>query len=804
MLADNVNPMKPLTCVWRAGCLATILCLPARSLAADPPLPAACAPTLEAAARSLADGDLVAARDGFQTVLADVAAPAFVRGLACTGLAETALAGGDRPGALAWWQRQAADTSLAPFQRQLAMRRLEEAGRAATGRSVRAPAEFRATLPSLPPPAVTFFVSSDGDDTNDGSRNRPFASLARARDAIRQFKQAQGGKLPNGGAQVQVAAGEYPVRETLTLGAGDSGTADAPIVYRAAPGTTVRLQGGTRVANWRPVADAAAEPRLSPDVANAVLVADLKTLENQDWGDATALRARPELFVNGVPQTLARWPNEGFVKTGEIRGTNTFKVWNTISGCRDGRFEFVEDRPLRWLDEPDVRLYGYWFWDWFEEYQTVAAIDADRRTFTLAPPFSNYGYRKDQRYYAVNVLRELDQPGEWYLDRPAQRLYWLPPDGVQPNTAEVVVSRFAAPFIRLENVRHVILLGLTLEAGRADGIHVSGGEDCLVAGCTIRRMGGDGVVVQGGRRHGVFGCRIETMGCGGTRVAGGNRETLEPGGHFVENCVVRDISRIKRTYTPAVHLDGCGNRIAHNRFEDMPSSAMRIEGNDQLIELNVIRDVVKESDDQGGVDMFGNPLYRGVVIRWNRWSDIGGGTHNGAAGVRLDDMISGVAVHGNVFERCGAVIFGGVQIHGGKDNLIDNNLFIDCFAGVSFSRWGEKRWLEAIERFRPQAAAAIYAVRYPELANLTTGADVNDLSRNVFVRCGRIYLRNAGIPRTALARVIPEAFELSRVSDRTALQADPEFRAALFEPIPLDEIGPYEHAWFAGAGASVR
>lgn len=107
--------------------------------------------------------------------------------------------------------------------------------------------------------------------------------------------------------------------------------------------------------------------------------------------------------------------------------------------------------------------------------------------------------------------------------------------------------------------------------------------------------------------------------------------------------------------------------------------------------------------------MFGNPLYRGVVFRWNRWSDIRGGTHNGAAGIRLDDMISDVVIHGNLFERCGAVIFGGVQIHGGKDNLVDGNLFLDCFAGVSFSRWGDKRWLEAIAGFLPQAGQPPYA-----------------------------------------------------------------------------------------------
>ena len=105
---------------------------------------------------------------------------------------------------------------------------------------------------------------------------------------------------------------------------------------------------------------------------------------------------------------------------------------------------------------------------------------------------------------------------------------------------------------------------------------------------------------------------------------------------------------------------------------------MRVEGNDHLIELNAIRHVVQESDDQGGLDMWGNPLYRGVVFRWNRWSDIRGGTLCGAAGIRLDDMISGVSIYGNIFERCGAVHFGGVQIHGGKDNLVDGNFFLDC------------------------------------------------------------------------------------------------------------------------------
>jgi hypothetical protein len=555
------------------------------------------------------------------------------------------------------------------------------------------------------------------------------------------------------------------------------------------------FRGGVRITGWKPIAQSALRDQLDPSVRNRVLEADLNAMGVTNWGDATDLRHRPELFVDGKPQILARWPNEGFVKTGEILGTDTFTAWNTIKGCKDGKFRYVEQRPSRWINEPDVRLYGYWFWDWFEEYQTVASIDPEERVFELARPYSNYGYRQDQRYFAVNLFCEIDAPGECYLDRRDGKVYWLPPADVAPASAESVLSVWDEPFVTVDDAKHVVLLGLTFQEGRGDGIHVRGGSDCLIAGCTVQQLGGDAIVVSGGLRHGIFGCTMHTLGCGGTRVAGGDRENLTPGEHFVENCTVYDISRIKRTYAPAVHLDGCGNRVAHNLFERIPSSAMRIEGNDHLIELNTVRHVVQESDDQGGIDMFGNPLYRGVVIRWNRWSDIIGGTHCGAAGIRLDDMISGITLHGNLFERCGAVLFGGVQIHGGKENLVDGNVFVDCHAGVSFSRWGEQRWLERIANFLPQAAQPPYVSRYPDLARLRENADVNYISRNLFANCGSVFLRDGGFPKSALNAVTDRSVDPQLVTNAALIKDDSQLKQILLAPIPLDEIGPYEHPW---------
>jgi len=740
--------------------------------------------TLERAAADLAEGRLDAARDGFGKAASDAAAAPFERSLAVLGLADTALARKDAAAAIAAWQRLAADAALPSAHRATALRRIAETERRQKGLPARDPAAYRARLPVLPEPAAVFHVANGGATAaaGAGSEAKPFRTLAQARHAIRDLKKANGGKLPKGGVRVAIRGGVYPARDTFHLAAEDSGTAEAPVVYQARAGETPVFDGGIRIPAWRPISDAALREKLHPAVRGRVVEADLKALGVKDLGDATDLRLRPELYCDGVPQTLARWPNEGFVKTGDVVG-------------KEARFHYTDDRPSRWLDEPDVRLYGYWFWDWFEQFQKVASVDPATRTFTLAPPRSRYGYRKGQRYYAVNLFRELDQPGEWYLDRRTGLAYWFPPDGVEPAKATTTLSVLAKPFVALEGAAHVVLLGLSFQDGRGDGVQVAGGSDCLVAGCTLRRLGGNAIAVAGGLRHGIFGCTLHTLGCGGARVAGGDLKTLSPGGHFVENCTVFDISRTKRTYTPAVHLDGCGNRIAHNLFERIPSSAMRIEGNDQLIELNLIRHVVEESDDQGGLDMWGNPLYRGVVIRWNRWSDITGGTHCGAAGVRLDDMISGVAVQGNVFERCGERLFGAVQIHGGKENLVDGNLFLDCPAGVSFSRWGKKRWLSSIQRFLKGAAAPPYLARYPDLARLKEAPDVSFVCRNVLVRCKTTLLRDGGMERTALNTTSNQPLDL----DERAFDGNPLFRRALFERIPLREIGPYPHPWRAAA-----
>lgn len=444
--------------------------------------------------------------------------------------------------------------------------------------------------PAWPSPGLVLHVSPDGDDTaGTGSGRRPFGTLERARDEVRARRKT--GPLPSGGVEVRVHDGEYQVRRTFSLTEADSGTESAPVVYRAAAGTAPRFRGGIRIAGWRKLADADGYPQLPVASRAQVWMADLRAcgltnllpLKLGGFASGNGFRTHPahELFFNGQAMSLARGPNEGFLRINQVAVKDGTKGYDR-EGSKVGRFYYEGDRPRRWIQDPDVLLYGYWFWDWADSYERVARIDPEQRLITLAVPWHTYGFRIGAPFYAVNALSELDLPGEWYLDRGAGRVIFYPPS--DPRRATVEMSGFDAPFLGLDNVSWVRFVGLDWELGSADAIRVRGGANVLFAGCVVRHFAGTGVEIQGGTQHGLRSCNIYSMGRGGTVISGGNRKTLEPGRHFLENCDIHHLSRIDHTYTPAVLLDGVGHRIAHNRMHDIQSSAMRVGGNDHRIE----------------------------------------------------------------------------------------------------------------------------------------------------------------------------------------------------------------------------
>jgi hypothetical protein len=643
---------------------------------------------------------------------------------------------------------------------------------------------------------VEFYVSSNGNDTNPGSATAPFKSLEKARAAVRTSLS----ETPGRAVVVNIKGGVYRLEKPIRFTAEDSGEKNSPVIYRAMKGETPVFTGSTEVTAWQLVTDADKLAALPPESRGKVYVADIKILGIDDTGDPTKAGKRPELICNGALQRLARWPNDGFLRAGVARGeTETAPTYIKKHGTKEGVFEYLEERQSRWTAESDVRLGGYWYWDWSDEYQRVEKIDTLTKTLYLSEPYHHYGYGDSLRYFGLNLFCEIDRPGEWYLDRINGAIYWFPPENIDPNRAAVTLTRFSDPFmIEMDGCSNVIIEGITFQEGRGSAISIKGGENCLLKSCRIMRFGKDGIHIDGGQNHGISGCLLQYFGHRGIDIKGGDRKSLTPANHFVEHSIVEHFSLFKRTYEPAIHLDGCGIKVNNNRFRYSSSSAMRLEGNDFLIEYNEISHVVNESDDQGGIDIYYNPSYRGIMIRYNRWSDIKGGTRHGAAGVRLDDMISGVTISGNIFERCGAHSFGGVQIHGGKDNLVENNLFFKCTAAVSFSRWSEERWLSELEKPVMQKklyedvdiGSALYQQRYPELKNIRTGININQVKNNLLVDCDRLFI---GTNDRELVRDNPavpsdgkqiEVFCSAEILDKYGMK-----------PIPVQLIGPKKNRW---------
>lgn len=763
-----------------------------------------------AAQSRMAQKDYAGARRAFEELAQASDATESIRGEALLSVGHTFWREGKFGEAAEAFENAAKRDDLGQFHRWEAADRAKAMRRLAQGLPARDPVASRTELPALPAPSVTLYVATDGQASNPGTKEQPFGSLSQAVERIRQLRREN--SIGEGGVQVLVRGGTYRVTEPVKLTEEDSGTADGPVVFRAYPGEKPAFTGGVTLQGFTPVDDPEILRRLPEESRGKVVkinlakqgIDSLPPMGRRGFS-VNGVGAAPwvELYIDGKPQTLARWPNEGFVKIGKVHQAE-LKTWGQSPSGEAGIFEYQDPRPSRWTEADDAWLFGYWGYLWAIDSRKIKHIDPATNRIEMEP-CSGYDYHTDHPYFAFNLLEEIDIPGEWYLDRQNKMLYLYPPDALE--NASVQLSTLTAPFLETRGTSHLRLEGLTFELGCGLGLSIRDGESVLLVGCTFQRLGNWGVAIQGGKHHGVHSCDIGILGGGGVSLLGGNKAELVPAGHFVENCHIYDFTRIDRSYAPSLHIDGVGNRATHNRIHHSPHHGICMGGYEHLVELNEVFDVVQESDDQSGIDMWGNAALRGNVIRYNFWHH-NGGDHLpcGQAGIRLDDMISGVVMYGNVFWDTARGNFGGIQIHGGKENLAVNNLFIDCEAAFSFTPWGENRWVENLrtghfhdnmlgEGVKPTEPP--HVTKYPDLAHLEENADRNHIWRNVTFECPQFALRDHGQN---------ELLENLGLNENPGFSAGDQGNFALpfdsvlydrlgFRPIPFDEIGLYENEY---------
>ncbi len=666
--------------------------------------------------------------------------------------------------------------------------------------------------------ATDFYVSASGKDewsgrvaAPDGKGGGPFATLQKARDAIRQLKASAG--LPEGGVTVWIAPGTYPLDKGLELMAEDSGEAAKQIVYRATAEGQARITGGRSVTGWQKVADPAVVARLESAARANILQADLKALGITDFGKLrsrgfgrSSVPAGLELFYKDQPMTLARWPNAGFVKIAGCPEPTGDEHGGTLGKLPAG-FNYEGDRPQRWADTDDIWVHGYWAYDWANSYEHIASIDTQKRLIKTSPPHGNYGFRTGQRFYFLNILEELDEPGEWYLDRQSGVVYFWPPAPL--GEGGVAVSVVENPLIHLNRVSHIQMRGLTLEGGRADGVRISGGSGNLIADCVIRDMGNDGVMVDGGNDHGVENCVVYETGDGGIALTGGDRKTLAPAGHYARNNHIHHIARWSRCYAPAIAMTGVGIRAANNLIHDHPHCAILFWGNEHLIERNEIHHVCLETGDVGAIYTGRDYTFRGNVIRHN-FIHHTGGVGMGSMGIYMDDCVSGTEIYGNILWKLHRAVFLG----GGRDFKVENNIFIDCEPAVELDGRGMSKspvWHDMVYKTMKQRLEDVnwreppYRTRYPQLADLEPFYAKDEglppgnvlIRHNICVNSELLKITWGATPAAAQCQdnlVNLDPLFVDPANGNFRLKPDcPAYRQG-FQPIPFDAIGPTKSA----------
>ncbi len=540
-----------------------------------------------------------------------------------------------------------------------------------------------------------FYVSTKGNDSNNGTKDAPFLTIEKAVEAVRSIDKANKSSIT-----VCIESGEYRV-SSLVFTEEDSGKADCPITYCAYGGEVI-FNGGVTLSpdDFKSATEyPEISERLTPEARENVVVVNLTeapySLTKDDWGKIYAIGSYHtaenydgdytgelycELFVNDKRQTLARYPDTDFLYTEEVVKTGLGKEsdgaltavenWDEIRNPESDVYKVNSELTKRiagWKNIDEVWMFGYWKYDWADASSPIGGFNA--QTGEISPKFvSMYGTKTDAPYYFFNVLEELTSEGEWYLDRENGLLCLWEPNNIEE--AQIDLSLSLNPVINAE-ADYLTFDGITFKGTRSDAVIITG-DNNTVQNCLIKNVSGNALVMYGSNNL-AYNNEITRTGKGGIYLSGGDTETLAPGNSKADNNYIHDWSEIYQTYQPAVTLEGVGNICSHNEMANSPHEAITYRGNNHIIEYNNIHDVCLLSDDAGAIYAGRSWVWYGNIIRYNCIYNVGSAEHK-PDGIYLDDALSGQQIYGNLLVN---IPRNSIHIGGGRDNVVTNNIIVN-------------------------------------------------------------------------------------------------------------------------------
>jgi len=562
--------------------------------------------------------------------------------------------------------------------------------------------------------AKDFYVSATGSDKLDGSSTRvdmwsktgPFKTLHRAQQAIRQLKAA--GKF-NEGITVHIGKGTYQLVSTLEFDEQDSGTANQPIIWEGEQNASI-ISGGISLTNCQPY-----DPTKPKQILTCAVNSELFTSATPEPVDRILSNShRMELFIGTQRLHLARWPDDGWA---HIRSPVSEKT----------SFLTYEKIPQFVGNSNTIRAHLYAGNDYYDQYIDVRNINAVTGQITLTQE-TKQKIAAGRRFYLENFYAGLNLPGEWFYQPINSIIYFIPPEGI--TSVKPRLSGLSHLF-KVVSTEHVTFKNLKFIEAYDAAIVLNHTDDITLDNNEISNVGGKAILGMNSSRTKISNSNLHDLGLGGISLFGGDRANLESSENLVENNYIHDYDQLLYNYSPAIEVGGVGAHVLHNRIEFSNGNGIAVVGNEHLIEKNDISQICRQSGDCGAIYSGRDWTYRGNVIRHNYVHDFSGFMLNGqtldisndkieyikdgARGIYLDDGVSGFSVQGNIVSNVGFI---GIQLGGGRDTLIENNIVItDKFAIVIDSRSPQFDWSKNRDTLNTMPLnSAVWQEKYPKLS----------------------------------------------------------------------------------------
>jgi len=648
---------------------------------------------------------------------------------------------------------------------------------------------------------VIFYISPSGNDAwsgklaepNKAKTDGPFATLTKARDAVRELKQKQGElKEP---VTIFLRGGIYFLEEPLSLGPEDSGSKEHPITYAAYKDENPIISGGKLIPNWE-------KGNVN---GKEVWLAEIPEVKEGEWFFR-------ELWAGGQRLQRARHPDKGYLR---VAKPPTDQNWFQANDFyfKEGD---IEDNPS--LNDADVVVMALWA----ESHLPIAEIEKESNHIIFAKKII-FPPQEGDPYYIENALSYLDSPGEWCLQRETGKLYYLPAEGKEPNRVPIFAP-YLPQILRLEGkpeegrfVEHIQFRGLTFShcewwfsaesqaawwsasSDEASGFSQAawgvpgaisgvGVRNCLFEKCVIKNIGTYGLELsEGCKNNKIISCEISDIGAGGVKIGETvirKEENEQTGNNQLMYCHIFNGGRIFHSAVGVWVGQSYGNILSHNHIHDFYYSGFSIGwtwgygeslAHDNIIEGNEVHHIGKLSNGDGPILSDMGAIYTlgiqpGTIIRLNLFHDIAG-LHYGGWGIYFDEGSTYILGEKNIVYN---TTHGGFHQHYGKENIVRNNIF-------AFGRDAQ------IQRSRPEEHTSFlfqHNIVYWKEGALFAG----NLSDFHFLFDDNIYWKEGG-GDISFAGLSFEQWR-EKGMDRRSLIADPLFKNAASFDFRLNDNSP--------------